>query len=178
VVLKAPSPTTTPGNTGNTDLSQSALIPLNSDNISFLVEIRRRHQTKEAEKGVRRKGMAPSEGQSSGASDPHRASGEPITERQLLARRIRDIVKAVDGSEDVGTSTGLNRQVRWTKTPGLYSPSLTRLDSLTDGKSGNSANAMEVARKAAIAVRFSLSCRLIVTKSFVAGRKKATRCLR
>jgi hypothetical protein len=87
-------------------------------------------------------------------------------------------VKAVDGSEDVGTSTGLNRQVRWTKTPGLYSPSLTRLDSLMDGKSGNSANAMEVARKAAIAVRFSLSCRLIVTKSFVAGRKKATRCLR
>lgn len=94
----------------NTDLFQSTLMPLtSSDNISCLVEIRRRHQTKEAEKGVRRNGKSLSEGQNS--SDPPSISGEPASERQLLARKIRDIVKAVDGTEDsdVGTSTGLNR---------------------------------------------------------------------
>jgi hypothetical protein len=141
---------------GNPDLCQSTLIPLtSSDNISCLVQIRRRHQTKEAEKGVRRHGLSPSEGQSeSRNSDPSCVSGEPVSDRQLLARKIRDIVKEVDGTEDIGTSAGLNRQIRWTKTPGLYSPSLTQSNSLTDGKRGNSANALEVAQKAANTVRF------------------------
>lgn len=158
-VLKAPRPLS---NTGNIDIGQLALIPLTSDDITFLPEIRRRHQTKEAEKGVRKNGMVSGRQTSRvGASDPPCVSGQPITERQLIARKIRDIVKEVDGSEDISTSTGLNRQVRWTKTPGLYSPSLSRLDSSTDRKSGNSANAMEAALKAAKAVCFhSVSHRL------------------
>lgn len=128
-----------------------------SNNFSFLVDIRHRHQTKEAEKGVRRNGRTPSEGQSSVSAS---SSGEPVSERQLLARKIHDIVNGVNGTadlEDIGTSTGLNRQVRWTKTPGLYSPSFTHLASPTNPKSGNSANAKEVAQKAANAVRFSLT---------------------
>jgi len=125
-----------------------------SDDFSFLVDIRCCHQTKEAEKGVRRSGTAPSEGPTQ-SSDSASLSGESVSERQLLARKIRDIVNGADGAdlEDVGTtSTGLNRQVRWTKTPGLYSPSFTHLASLTNPKSGNSANAKEVAQKAANAV--------------------------
>lgn len=63
-------------------------------------------------------------------------------------------MKAVDGLEDIGTSTGLNRQVQWMKTPGLYSSTLTCLDCSTDSKSGNSANAMEAALKSTKAVCF------------------------
>ncbi|KAF8262892.1 hypothetical protein EI94DRAFT_1742259 [Lactarius quietus] len=142
------SPTNTPA---NPDLSKIMSIPLtSSDNISFLVEIRHHHQTKEAEKGVCRNGTA-TLAPSSNSSHTPSLSGEPVSERQLLACKICDIVKAVDGADKVGTSSGLNRQVRWTKTvtPGLYSPSFTHLDSLTDGKSRNSANAMEAAKKAA-----------------------------
>ncbi|KAH8987036.1 hypothetical protein EDB92DRAFT_2069588 [Lactarius akahatsu] len=147
----------------NSDISQSTRMPLtSSDDISFLVEIRQLHQTKEAEKGVRRKGT-PSEDQLrlGHVSDPPGASesSELISERRLLARKIRDIVKAVDGTEDVGTSAGLNRQVRWTKTPGLYSATSTSsgahwgLDPPANGKkTGNSANALDAALKAANAV--------------------------
>jgi hypothetical protein len=166
-VLKAPLNTPKTGAPGITDLSLSTPMPLtSSDNLSFLVEIQHCHQTKEAEKGVRRTGMALSGGQSSASSDTHCVSVEPVSERRQLARKIHDIVKAVDGSEDVGTSTGLNRQVRWTKTPGLYSPAPSHLGSLTGGtgKSGNSANAMEAAQKAANMVHFQV-CPLSVMDS-------------
>jgi hypothetical protein len=161
------SPTNAPV---NLDISELTSIPLTttSDNLSFLVEIRRCHQTKEAEKGVRRNGTSAS-AQSSNSAHPHHVSGGPVSEHQLLARKIHDIVKAVDGAEEVGTSTGLNRQVRWTKTvtPGLYSPSFNRLDEPKDGKSGNSANAMEAAKKAVNLVCFSLAtcCELITNES-------------
>jgi hypothetical protein len=137
-----------------------------SNNLSFLVEIRHRHQTKEAEKGVRRTGMALLGGQSSASSDTHCVSVEPVSEHRQLTHKIHEIMKAVDGSEDVGTSTGLNRQVRWTKTPGLYSPAPSHLGSLTGGtgKSGNSTNAMEAAQKAANMVCFQV-CPLSVMDS-------------
>jgi hypothetical protein len=133
-------------------ISSMPLTP--SEDISFLVEIRRQHQTKEAEKGVRlangTKALGHHWHSSSGAS----GSEDPITERRLLAQKIHEIVKAVDGEgKNTGSSTGLNKRIRWTKTPGLYSPSLTLSSThwQNEHKSGNSANAseLEVAQKAA-----------------------------
>ena len=124
-----------------------------SDNILFLVDIRQRHQTKEAEKGVRLANGAKVLGRhpSSGASE------EQASERLLLAQKIRDIVKTVDSEEkNTGSESmaGVNRRIRWTKTPGLYSPSPALASTQNECKSGNSANALEVAQKAANMVRF------------------------
>jgi hypothetical protein len=88
------------------------------------------------------------------------ASEEQISERRLLAQKIRDIVKAIDDdTEKIGSSTGLNRRMRWTKTPGLYSPSLALSDTTNEQKSGNSTNAFEVAQKAANLVSFPICLR-------------------
>ena len=88
------------------------------------------------------------------------ASEEPISERRLLAQKIRDMMKAVDDDkESIGSSTGLNRRIRWTKTPGLYSPSLALTNIKNEPKRGNSANALEVAQKAANTVRFLICLR-------------------
>ena len=116
----------------------SALTP--SENISFLVEIRQQHQTKEAEKGVR----LASTGTKTLTHHPFSgASNEPISERCLLAQKICDIIKAVDNDkEKVGSSTGLNRQVQWTKPPGLYSSSPALSNIKDKPKRGNSANAL------------------------------------
>lgn len=130
-----------------------------SEDLTFLVEIRQCHQTKEAEKGVR---LANTSTSSTKALRPNMASlgasEDSITERRLLAQKIREIVKDVDGDkENMGSSTGLNQCIRWTKTSGLYSPSLALSSIQNERKSGNSANALEVAQKAANLVRF-LSC--------------------
>jgi hypothetical protein len=67
-------------------------------------------------------------------------------------------VKDVDGNrENTGSSTGLNWWIQWMKTSGLYSPSLALSSTQNERKSGNSANALEVAQKAANLVHF-LSC--------------------
>jgi hypothetical protein len=130
------------------DQDPQAGLPITpSMDISMLVEIRQRHQTKEAEKGVRLASRTK-------ALEHHSSSGareNPISEHRLLAQKIRDLVKAVDGDEkNAGSSTGLNRRIRWTKTPGLYSSSTLSLASTqNESKSGNSANALEVAQKAA-----------------------------
>ena len=128
-----------------------------SENISFLVEIRQRHQTKEAEKGVRLASTgtkALRQHTSSGASE------EPISKRRLLAQKICNIMKAVDDDkESIGSSTGLNWRIRWTKMPGLYSPSLALTNIKNEPKRGNSANALEVAQKAANTVRFLICLR-------------------
>lgn len=158
VILNAPMSSSTTGTSGDFNL-----MPLtSSDNVSFLVEIRCHHQTKEAEKGICRKGMVPSEAPSGEISHLPHTSGGPVSECRLLAHKIHEIVKEVNGTEDVATSTGLNWKVQWTKTPGLYTPSSTHLDSLTNSKSGNSANAKEVTLKAANAVCFSLTCRVVL----------------
>ncbi|KAH9032049.1 hypothetical protein EDB85DRAFT_1890890 [Lactarius pseudohatsudake] len=133
-------------------LSSMPLAQSSENAITFLVEIRQRHQTKEAEKGVRRFANHDSYTMPLGRySEPTPGAPEdPISERRLLAQKIRDIVNAVDGEEkNTGSSTGLNRQIRWTKTPGLYSPSLALSSTKNEQKSGNSANALEVAQKAA-----------------------------
>ena len=136
-------------------ISSMPLTP--SENISFLVEIRQQHQTKEAEKGV----CLASTGTK--ALRHHTSSGaseEPILECHLLAQKIHDIMKAVDDDKErIGSSTGLNQRIRWTKTPGLYSPSLALTNIKNKPKWGNSANALEVAQKAANTVRFLICLR-------------------
>jgi hypothetical protein len=117
-----------------------------SDNLLFLAEIRQRHQTKEAEKGIRLANRMALEGD--GSPSPSGATENPLSERRLLAQKIRDIVKSVNGEKDASSSTGLNRQFRWTKTPGIYSPSLIS-STQNERKTGNSANAFEAAQKAA-----------------------------
>ncbi|KAI9438716.1 hypothetical protein H4582DRAFT_2146243 [Lactarius indigo] len=140
---------------GNQDPPTSSMpfTQLSENAISFLVEIRRRHQTKEAEKGIRlanRDSHTKPLGHHSESEPTPGASEDPISEHRLLAQKIRDIVNTVDGEEkNTGSSTGLNRQIRWTKTPGLYSPSLSLSSTQNKHKSGNSANALEVAQKAA-----------------------------
>ena len=164
-------------NTGNQEPGppQSSMPLTPSENLTFLVEIRQRHQTKEAEKGVRITS-------STAALRPNVASSgtseDSITERHLLAQKIREIVKDVDGDkENMGSSTGLNRRVRWTKTPGLYSPSLALSSTQNERKSGNSANALDAAVKAANLVRF-LSCatcgNLLFTVLNCTGHQEAT----
>jgi hypothetical protein len=129
-------------------ISSMPLTGTSDENISFLVEIRQRHQTKEAEKGVRLNNVL---SKGSGASE------ELISERRLLAQKIRDIVKTVDGDEEnTGTSTGLNRRIRWTKTPGLYSSSLALSSTQNEKRSGNSANAFDASQKAANLVSISI----------------------
>jgi hypothetical protein len=135
-------------------ISSMPLTGTSDENISFLVEIRQRHQTKEAEKGVRTKTMSKHHTDS--------VSEELISERRLLAQKIRHIVKAVDSDEEnTGSSTGLNRRIRWTKTPGLYSSSLAPLSTENEKKSGNSANALEVSLKAATLVCILIFCETI-----------------
>ena len=142
----------------NSEASITISMPLTLStgmDISTLVEIRQRHQIKEAEKGVHLAGRTkPLEHHpSSGAQE------DMIFEHRLLAQKIRDIVMAVDGDEkNTGSSTGLNWRIRWTKTPRLYSASLTLSLASTQNepKSGNSANTSEVAQKAANLV--SLRC--------------------
>ncbi|KAH8989959.1 hypothetical protein EDB86DRAFT_2831437, partial [Lactarius hatsudake] len=70
-------------------LSSMPLAQSSENAISFLVEIRRRHQTKEAEKGVRL----------ANHDSGHSAPEDPTSEHRLLAQRIRDMVNAVDGGE-------------------------------------------------------------------------------
>ena len=151
--------TTTPTGVqyGNQDLGPAlSSMPLTlSEDLTFLVEIRQCHQTKEAEKGVHITS-------STSALRPNTASSgiseDSITERRLLAQKIREIVKDVDGDkENVSSSTGLNRCVRWMKTPGLYSPSQALSSTQNEHKSGNSAKALDAAVKAANLVCF-LSC--------------------
>ena len=145
-------PTGTICNEDQTVLEIRSIPLMPSDNILFLADIRQRHQTKEAEKGVRLANRTTSEhGKHHSPSVGSGASDGPVSERRLLARKIHDIVKAIDTDSEekiTGSSTGLNRQIRWTKT---YSPSpaLSLAGAQNDRKSGNSANAMEVAQNAA-----------------------------
>lgn len=145
-----------------------------SENLSFLVEIRRRHQTKEAEKGVRLASTSTKPSRDHISSD---APEEQNSERRLLAQKIRDIVKEVDDNKEMnGSSTGLNRRIRWTKTPGLYSPSLALSIAPNEGKSGNSANALEVSQKAANLVGFPICLRQFIngTQSIQIVKKRRT----
>ena len=84
-------------------ISSMPLTSTSDENISFLVEIQQRHRTKEAEKGVCLNNML---SKGSGASE------ELISERCLLAQKIWDLVKTVNGDEEnTGTSTGLNQRI-------------------------------------------------------------------
>ncbi|KAJ6487065.1 hypothetical protein DFH09DRAFT_1457048 [Mycena vulgaris] len=81
------------------------LIDISSDDLSPFVTLRREHQTEEARKGVRTY-------KSSGTYKNHK-TGEvkPLSDRQILARQMQAIIRQ---DQERGSSTGLNRKVRWT----------------------------------------------------------------
>ncbi|KAF8872673.1 hypothetical protein CPB84DRAFT_1829734 [Gymnopilus junonius] len=87
--------------------------------LSELVRLRVRHQTKQAETGVRKTGNS--------EALTNQSKAKSLTERQQLLRKFSEIIKQ---EGDRGIGTGLDRNVRWTA-------------------SGNSANATAVAKTTA-----------------------------
>src|SRR5882762_2589406 len=79
------------------DMNKSDLSTLSFEK---LVTLRRRHQTRQATFGVRKK-------TTSGRDQPQAKSP---TERQLLLRRFQEVVKQ---QQERGTGTGVERGLRW-----------------------------------------------------------------
>ncbi|KAJ6464937.1 hypothetical protein C8R45DRAFT_756072, partial [Mycena sanguinolenta] len=103
--------------------SSKPLLDISSNDLVPLVELRRQHQTREEQMGVRTyKG--------SGMYKNHKTGVEkPLTERQIMAQKMQEIVRR---DQERGSSTTLNRTVRWTGSTGIVS---------TTAKTGNAANA-------------------------------------
>ncbi|KAK6992640.1 hypothetical protein R3P38DRAFT_3430332 [Favolaschia claudopus] len=81
------------------------LTDISSTELASLVQIRREHQTREERMGVRTyKG-------SGTYKNPKTGEEKPLTERQLLAQKMQAIIGR---DQEKGSSTGLNRTVRWT----------------------------------------------------------------
>ncbi|KAJ7433411.1 hypothetical protein FB451DRAFT_1419699 [Mycena latifolia] len=105
------------------------LIDVSLDNLSPLVNLRREYQTEEARKGI-------STYKGSGTYITRKGVEKPLTECQILARQMQAIIGQ---DQERGSSTGLNRKVRWT---GVGEASSTRDDTTaTKPKTGNAANA-------------------------------------
>ncbi|KAK7058169.1 hypothetical protein R3P38DRAFT_3547667 [Favolaschia claudopus] len=85
--------------------SSRPLTDISSTDLASLVQIRREHQTREERMGVRTyKG-------SGTYKNPKTGEEKPLTERQLLAQKMQAIIGR---DQEKGSSTGLNRTVRWT----------------------------------------------------------------
>lgn len=107
--------------------------------LSPLVASRKANESRESSEGARSKSSGTPR-YSSKVTDDKGDKGP--TERQLISRRIYDVLRL---EEDRGTSSGLNRKVRWEKSAagsGPVDPELT----------GNSANAQIAARNGSSAV--------------------------
>ncbi|KAK6974182.1 hypothetical protein R3P38DRAFT_2584549 [Favolaschia claudopus] len=96
--------------------------------VQELIDIRRRHQTRQAETGVR--------------VNPGTPMASNLSEKQQFLKRINEVIKS---QEDRGVGTGLERDHRWRKAaPGAR-------EGVIDGKlapaptAGSSANASKVA---------------------------------
>jgi len=106
------------------------------NDLSQLVELRAKNQSREAAESVRVSWKTTPEDQ---AAEPEKKAP---SERQLLAKKINDAIKL---NAEQGSSTGLNRQVRWGKNAAGSAAG--------DGSvTGNSANAQAAARSGATAV--------------------------
>ncbi|KAK6992199.1 hypothetical protein R3P38DRAFT_2570976 [Favolaschia claudopus] len=104
------------------------VLDISSDDLSSLIVLRREHQTEEARKGVRTY-------KTSDTYVDHRTGAEkPLTDRQKLARQMQSII--LQGQER-GSSTGLNRKVRWTEQKDKDSTPASE----SVPKTGNAANA-------------------------------------
>ena len=108
--------------------------------LSQLVALRAKNQSREAADSVRVSWkMTPEEDQGLSQAEPIKKAA---SERQLLAKKINDAIKL---NAEQGSSTGLNRQVRW----GKNAAGSAAVDGST---TGNSANAHAAARSGATAV--------------------------
>ncbi|KAJ7757929.1 hypothetical protein B0H16DRAFT_1822598 [Mycena metata] len=107
--------------------SSKPLVDISSDDLAPLVALRREHQTREERMGVRTY-------KSSGTYvNPKTGVEKPLTDRQLLAQKMQGIVKR---DQERGSSTGLNRTVRWRTDTGSASILAAAVP-----KTGNAANA-------------------------------------
>ncbi|KAJ7889680.1 hypothetical protein B0H13DRAFT_2666158 [Mycena leptocephala] len=86
------------------EASPSTIIDVSSNDLSPFVVLRRKHQTEEARTGVRTYKF-------SGTYTNHKTGVKPLTDRQLLAQKMQAIIGL---DQQRGSSTGLNRKVRWT----------------------------------------------------------------
>lgn len=81
------------------------LIDVSSADLSPFVTLRRQHQTEESRKGVRTY-------KSSSTYQNHKTGVvRELSDRQILARQMQAIIRQ---DQERGSSTGLNRKVRWT----------------------------------------------------------------
>ncbi|KAF9472308.1 hypothetical protein BDN70DRAFT_818838 [Pholiota conissans] len=115
--------------------------------LSELVRLRFRHQTKQAATGIRTMGV-PSD------STIPSASVKPLTERQRILREFSQILKQ---QEDQGVGTGLERKFRW-KSDAYHQPDTLRSNGQDNAQesspNGNSANAVAAAKVSATKVSF------------------------
>ncbi|KAJ7181894.1 hypothetical protein C8R46DRAFT_1313521 [Mycena filopes] len=103
------------------------LVDVSSSDLAPLVALCREHQTREERMGVRTyKG-------SGTCKNPKTGVEKPLTERQILAQKMQGIIRK---DQERGSSSGLNRTVRWTGTG----------SSAEASKAGNAANAELAAR--------------------------------
>ncbi|KAJ7176665.1 hypothetical protein C8R46DRAFT_889360 [Mycena filopes] len=103
------------------------LVDVSSSDLAPLVALRREHQTREERMGVRTY-------KASGTyKNPKTGVEKPLTERQILAQKMQGIIRK---DQERGSSSGLNRTVRWTGTG----------SSAEASKAGNAANAELAAR--------------------------------
>ncbi|KAJ7182103.1 hypothetical protein C8R46DRAFT_1210665 [Mycena filopes] len=103
------------------------LVDVSSSDLAPLVALCREHQTREERMGVRTyKG-------SGTYKNPKTGVEKPLTECQILAQKMQGIIRK---DQERGSSSGLNRTVRWTGTG----------SSAEASKAGNAANAELAAR--------------------------------
>ena len=121
------------------DMNASDISAINFDK---LVQLRFKHQTKQAATGVRKK--THTERVRAPSSDDESTGGKrkEETERQSLMRRFHEVIKE---QQDRGTGTGVERGLRWGLTPAA----------------GNAANAAEsAAARSTRASQFFITPRL------------------
>lgn len=137
---------------GNETVSTDILPPYSTTldispgtDISQLVALRSKNQSQESAKSVRTSWKtSPTEEQ---AHLHANVLPKPPSERQLLARKIHEIIRL---EAEQGSSTGLNRQVRWKKAAGSTNDAKASL-------AGNSANAQMAAQAGSTAVSAKIS---------------------
>jgi hypothetical protein len=129
------------------DINSSDLSALSFDK---LMNLRRQHQTRQAATSIRTKTT----------SGSHQVQKQAPTERQLLLRRLNEVIKE---QQEKGTGTGAERGLRW------------RADAPAAGNAANAAEAAETRHKK---VWFHLPCSAVAhATSYLVGTDKAVQCL-
>ncbi|KAF8193695.1 hypothetical protein BJ912DRAFT_848156 [Pholiota molesta] len=113
---------------------------INEADLTELVAIRMRNQCREGAEGVRTRKSTISDQE---GPSPTASNIKPLSERQKLAQKIHEIVRLEESQQ--GSSTGLNRRVRWEKSAAGSIATLIEADVIT----GNVANARVAARAGA-----------------------------